>query len=82
MKVKVLVTQSYLTLCDPMDCSLPGCSVLGILQARILEWVAVSSSRGFSRPLDGSNSGQRDLVQPEFGEGHLCGMEENLRVRI
>ena len=37
--------QSCLTLCDPMDCSLPGSSVHGVLQARILEWVAISSSR-------------------------------------
>ena len=36
-KVKVLVTQSCLTLCDPMDCSSPGSSIHGILQARILE---------------------------------------------
>ena len=36
-EVKVKVTQSYLTLCDTMDCSLPGSSVYGILQARILE---------------------------------------------
>ena len=35
------VTQSYLTLCDPMDCSPSGSSVLGIFQARILEWVAM-----------------------------------------
>ena len=41
-KVKMLVTQSCLTLYDPMDCSLPGSSVHGILQARILEWVAIS----------------------------------------
>jgi len=40
------VTQSCLILCDPMDCSLPGSSVHGILQARTLEWVAISSSRG------------------------------------
>ena len=38
------------TLCDPMDCSLPGSSVHGILQARILEWVAVPVSRGSSQP--------------------------------
>ena len=37
---------SCLTLCDPIDCSLPGSSVHGILRARILEWVAVSYSRG------------------------------------
>ena len=40
------------TLCDPMDCSLPGSSLHGILQARVLEWVAVSFSRGSSRPRD------------------------------
>ena len=44
---KVKVAQWYLTLCNPMDCSLPACSVHGISQARILEWVAVSFSRGF-----------------------------------
>ena len=40
------------TLCDPMDCSLPGFSVNGILQARILEWVAIPSSRGTSQTRD------------------------------
>ena len=44
--------QSCLTLWDPVDCSLPGSSVHGILQARILEWVAVPSSRGPSQPRD------------------------------
>ena len=39
-------------LCDPIHCSLPGSSVCGILQARILEWVAVLSSRGSSQPRD------------------------------
>ena len=43
---KVLVTQSCLTLCDPMDSNLPGSSVHGISQARILEWVAIPLSRG------------------------------------
>ena len=38
--------------CDPIDCSLPGFSIYGILQARILEWVAISFSRGSSRPRD------------------------------
>ena len=42
------LTQSCLTLCDPMDCSPPGSSVHGILQARILGWVAISSSTGSS----------------------------------
>ena len=44
--------QSHLTLCNPMDCSLPGSSVHGIVQAKILEWVAISSSRGSSQPRD------------------------------
>ena len=42
--------KSCLTLCDPMGCSLPGSSVHGILQARILEWVVLSFFRGSSRP--------------------------------
>ena len=42
VQVRVLVTQSCPTLCDPMDCSLPGSSVHGIRQARIQEWVAMS----------------------------------------
>ena len=46
------VTQSCPTLGDPVDCSQPGSSVQGILQARILEWVAISFSRGSSRPRD------------------------------
>ena len=44
--------QSCLTLCDPMVCSSPGLSVHGISQARILEWVAIFSSRGSSWPRD------------------------------
>ena len=52
VKVKVLVIQSFLTLCDPMDCSPPVSSVQGILQARLLEWVAIPFSRGSSQPRD------------------------------
>ena len=48
----VLVTQSCPTLCNPVDCSPPGSSVHGILQARILEWVAIPFSRGSSQPRD------------------------------
>ena len=44
--------QSCPTLCDPMDCSPPGSSVHGVSQARTLEWVAISSSRGSSQPRD------------------------------
>ena len=50
ISVLCLAHQSCLTLCDPMDCSPPGSSVHGILQARILEWLAMPSSRGSSRP--------------------------------
>ena len=46
------VTQSWLTLCDPMDRSPPGFSVHGIFKVRILEWGAISFSRGFSQPRD------------------------------
>ena len=48
--VCVLVTQSCPTICNPMDCSRPDSSVYGILQARILEWVAILFSRGPSHP--------------------------------
>ena len=50
--VCMLVTQLCPTVCDPMDYSLPGSSVYGILQARILEWIAILFSRGSSRPRD------------------------------
>ena len=46
------VAQSCPTLCDPMDCSLPGSSVHGIFQAIVLEWIAISFSRGYSQPRD------------------------------
>ena len=46
--------QSCLTLCDPMDCSLPSSSLHGILEVKILEWVALPSSRG--------SSGHRDRI--------------------
>ena len=49
------VAQSCLTLCDPVDCSPPCSSVHGIFQARVLEWVAFSFSRGSSQPRDQSH---------------------------
>ena len=52
LAVLCLVTQSCPALCDPTDCSLPGSSVHGILQSRVLECVAVPSSRGCSLPRD------------------------------
>ena len=60
------VAQSCPTLCDPMDCSPPGSSVHGILQARVLEWVAISFSRG--------SSWLRDWTQVS----HIAGRRFNL----
>ena len=54
MPLCILGALSPPTLCDPMDCSSPGCSVRGILQARMLEWVAISFPRGSSQPRDGT----------------------------
>ena len=50
--MRVSVAQLCLTLCDLMDYSPPGSSIHGILQARILEWDAISFSRGYSSPRD------------------------------
>ena len=46
------VAQSYPTLCNSMDCSLPGSSVHGIFQAIVLEWIAISFSKRSSQPRD------------------------------
>ena len=51
LKIQVLVSQSCLTLYDPMDCSLPGSSVHGIFQARVLEWDAIAFSRIWGKEL-------------------------------
>ena len=59
------VTQSCPTLYDPVDYSAPGSPVHEILQARILEWVAVLSSRGSSGPSDGTHS----LKSPSLAGG-------------
>ena len=58
--------QSCLTLCHPMDCSPPGSSVHGILQARILEWVAVASSREIF-PTQGWNLSLLQLLHWQAG---------------
>ena len=58
--------QLCLTLCDPMDCSLPGCCVDRILQARILEWVAIL-------PTQGLNPGLPHCRQILYHLSHLCG---------
>ena len=60
----MLITQSCPTLCNPVDCSPPGSSVHGILQARILEWVAILFSRGFSQPRNRTLVSSRGFSQP------------------
>ena len=62
-KSEVLVAPSCLTLCNPMDCSPPGSSIHGILQARILEWVAISFFR--------ITSGSRDKTRVSYIAGRL-----------
>ena len=69
------VAQLCLTLCDPMDCSLPGSSVHGIFQARVLEWGAISFSRGLHNPGSEPRSPalQADALQSEPpGKPFLC----------
>ena len=78
MKVKSL---SRVRLCDPMDCSLPCSSIHGIFQTRVLEWVAISFSRGSSQPRDRTwvscNVGRRFTVWatreiPKKGNAKEC----------
>ena len=72
---------SRVWLCDPMDCSPPGSSVHGILQARILEWVAMPSSRRSSQPRDGTHVscvsciGRRILYHCTTSEAHSYNIE-------
>ena len=78
----VIVTQSCSTLCDPMDCSLPGPSVHGILQARILEWIAISFSSSMQDKQHkiqlhqnvngGSHSGKRKMVWKFLKKLKIC----------
>ena len=72
--------QSSPTLWDPMDCSLPGFSVHGILQARVLEWIAIPSSRGSSQPRNQtcipyiSRTGRQVL----YHESHMGSPQKNI----
>ena len=63
---KIFVYVHAQSLCNPMDCSSPSSSVSGILQVRILQWVAVPSSRGSSRPRDQTHSPAFSVLQVEF----------------
>ena len=63
MRVRAKSLQSCLTLYNPMNCSPQGSSVHGILQARILERVAIPFSRGYSQPRDGTASPVSPILQ-------------------
>ena len=81
VKVKVLVILSSGTLCDPMDCSQPGSSVLGISQANIQEWVAIPCSRISSSPRDQawvSCIAGRFFTSEPPGKPSLFGKEKSL----
>ena len=87
----VFFTQSCLTLHDPMDCSPPGSSVHGILQARILEWVAMLSSGGSFQPRDrtqvSSIAGGFFIIwatreAQECWVGSLSLLQENFPIRV
>ena len=70
------VAQLCPTLCDPMDCSWPGFSVHGIFQAGVLEWVAISFSKGSSQPRDRTQAscivGRRFTVWAIREVVHVC----------
>ena len=78
------VTQSCLTLWDPVDCSPPGSSIHGILQARILEWVAISFSKGSSWPgiEPRSPSLQADALTSEPPGKPLLGINSQIKHAI
>ena len=72
MSIVKVAAQSCPSLCDPMDCSLPGSSVRGILQARILEWVAIPFSRGSSNPEIQPGSPTLQADSQDFNKPHLA----------
>ena len=77
----VLITQSCLILCDPMDCSPPGSSVHGILQVRILEWVAHALLQGIFQS-QGLNLGLPNSRQILYHLSHQGSSTEEARTDI
>ena len=71
--MEMLFTQSCLTLCNPMDCNPPSSSVHGLLQARKLEWVAISFSRASSPPRDQTHLGSPELRSDSLLNFHKDG---------
>ena len=80
-KITLFIQEPCRILCDPMDYSLPDFSVHGIFQARILEWVAISFSRGSSRPRDTAHisclAGRFFTTEPPGKPLLSCGRGEN-----
>ena len=70
----MLVAQSCPTFCDPMDCIPPGSTVHGILQARTLEWFAISFSRGSSQPVSPVLAGGFFTTEP-LGKPRIVGLK-------
>ena len=79
MKSESEVTQSCPTLSDPMDCSLPGSSVHGIFQARVLEWVAIAFSGNPPGPdIKSTSSAGGFLTSGPPGKSMICGQMEKI----
>ena len=74
-----LVAQSCPTLRDTIDCSMPGSSVPGTLQARTLEWVAISSSRGSPQPRDQTRKSCLSCSAGDQGFNQSLGQEDPLK---
>ena len=80
--VCVSCAQSCQTLCDPMDCSLPGSSVHGISQARILEPFAITSFRGSSRPRDWTHKPTSPALKVDSWSAELSGKPTHIYISI
>ena len=90
LKVKVLIAQLCSILCDPMDCSSSESFVHGILQAKILEWVAIAISRGSSQTKDltqvsstaGWSDAKADVLLPVGPELYLPCLTQGIRLTL
>ena len=83
---KVLVAELSPTLCDQMDCSPPGSSVHGVLQAKILEWIAMPFSRGSSQPRDqthvSSTEGRFFTAETSGKSSLICRLSQSPEAKI
>ena len=75
------VAQSCLTLCDPMDCRLPGSSIYGIFQVRVLEWGAIAFSTTIVWPQVNSKEGTQLHTSTENWVKDLLSMDPPIRTR-